>query len=461
MCYRSAVNARASLCLLSLALVSGVARADEPKPVAPARPALGLRQCIALTDARNPQIKQAIDRLEQAHAQLDEIKWIPWSQFSVSGGVALVPTVQGSQIYSPQSSLFLQGNGNWGAAWKLQVDALLPLWTFGKIENANKAAKAYVDLTAADVERWRLLVHHDVRRAYFGLQFAKDAAYILDFAEGKLDEAIKQAEGDDNTDEVDVLRLKTIRAEIDARRGEIEKGTRTAVAALRFLTGIAAPAPLDIADEPLAGPKQPLVDVLVYLKSARTHRPELTQVRFGVEARKAQVELAKARLLPDIGIAASFGYSSSPLITPQTNPFVNNPTNYLGYGGGIVFRWNLDLLPAAARVRFAEAQLAETRDLESYALGGVGVEVETAYGQAKDATIREQSYGKAESFAKRWVATVSSAIAIGTKEERDLIDPLRTYLNDRIAHLQALYDLDVTVSQLTVVTGDESLAVFE
>jgi outer membrane protein TolC len=448
---------------LVMLVISGgaaLAHADLAKPEASPSKTYGLRQCVALADSNSAQIKQALDRLAQAHAQLDEIKWIPWSQFAVSGGVAVVPTVGGSQTYSPQSTLNLQGN-NWGPAWRVQIDGVLPLWTFGKITSSTAAASANVDIVKADVDRWRLLVHHDVRRAYFGVLLAHDARYLLDFAKEKLDTAIKSAEDDANTDEVDVLRLKTYRAEALARRGEIEKGERTAMAALRFLTGLEAPSEFAVPDVPIAPPKKPLVDVLVYLKAAKLHRPELKQLEFGVAARKSQVDYAKARLYPDIGIGLSFGWASSPMIATQTNPFVINPANYLTYSAGVIFRWNLDLLPGAARVRFAEAQLDEVRDFQRYALGGVGVEVETAYAQAHDANIREQSYGEAETFAKRWVATISSAIAVGTREERELVDPLRSYLNDRFAHLQAIMDLDVAVSQLTIATGDESIADYD
>jgi len=304
-------------------------------------------------------------------------------------------------------------------------------------------------------------VHHDVRRAYFGVLLAHDAKYLLDFAKDKLDTAIKQAEADENTDEVDILRLKTYRAEALSRRGEVEKGERIAMASLRFLTGLEAPSAFAVPDVPIAGPRKPLSDVLVYLKSAKLHRPELKQVEAGLLARKAQVDLAKARLLPDIGLGLSFGWANSPMIAMQTNPFVINPANYLSYGAGVIFRWNLDVLPGAARVRFAEAQLDEVRDLQKYAMGGVGVEVESAYATARDATVRADSYGEAEQFAKRWVATISSAIAVGTREERELVDPLRSYLNDRFAHLQALMDLDVAVSQLAIATGDESFAEYE
>jgi outer membrane protein TolC len=402
------------------------------------------------------QIRQAQDRYEQARAQLDEATWTPWTNFTVTGGVAVVPEVRGTAVYSPNGDISI--SSKLGGAWRVSVDGVIPLWTFGKITSIRRAAEGQAGVAALDIERWKILVHHDVRRAFFGVMLAHDAKYLLDQAGKKLDDAIAQAEDKPDTDEVDLLRMKTYRAEMKARLGEVEKGERMGMSALRFLTGVAAPAPLEVPDEPISGPRKALVDELVYLASARIHRPELRQLKEGIRAREAQVDFAKARLFPDIGIGVSFGYSNAPVIADQTNPFVVDNANYLRYGAGVLFRWNLDLLPGSARVRYAEWQLAETRDLEQFALGGVGVEVTSAFANARDAVVREQAYGEAEGLAKRWVATVSAAMSIGTKEEREIIDPLRAYLTNRYNHLQAIMDLDVAMSQLAVSTGDESIA---
>lgn len=430
--------------------------ANKSETPEPKKNVYTLKKCLELADARAPQLKMSADRLAFAHAQLDEIKAIPWSQWSMSGGVAMVPEIRGTSVYSPNGDISI--SSKLGPAWRIGVEGVIPLYTFGKIEHSTGAAKAAVAVALADVQKTKNLIHHDVRRAYFGLQLAHDGRYLLELAKGKLDDAVKKAEANDEMDEADLLRMKTYQMEVSARLGEVEKAEIMALAALRFLTGIEKPAPFEIPDEPIAPPKKPLVDVLVYLKAASLHRPELKQVKSGIEARTHLVDFNKARMYPDIGLGLFAGYANTPIITDQTNAFVIDNTNYLRYGFGIVFRWNLDLLPAAARVRAAEAQLAEMRDTEKFALGGVGVEVENAYGIAKDAATREKFYGQAEALAKKWVATISAAIAIGTREDKDVIDPLRSYLTNRYNHLQAIMDLDVAVSSLSLATGDESFA---
>jgi outer membrane protein TolC len=136
----------------------------------------------------------------------------------------------------------------------------------------------------------------------------------------------------------------------------------------------------------------------------------------------------------------------------------NDPFNHFYYYAGFGVRWNLDVLPNAARVAQAEAQLEETRALERYALGGAMVEVENAHGVAVEAKLREEAWGRAEQKAKTWIATVQDSVDLGTQDERSLLEPLRLYANARLQHLTALMDLNVAMSELARVSGWDNAA---
>jgi outer membrane protein TolC len=215
---------------------------------------------------------------------------------------------------------------------------------------------------------------------------------------------------------------------------------------------------MDIPPEPLRGTKRQLGAAVRYLEAARLSRPEVNMVRAGIVARQAQVELSRARLFPDLGLGMSASWARAPEVADQLNPFVRDDANFLRYGFALVFRWQLDLVPGVARVKQAQAQLEELRQTERYALGGVGVEVETAYAQIVDATAREHAYGLAERTAKQWMIAIQQGIEVGTKEESDLVDPARQYALQRFSHLQAMMDVNLAWAQMAVVTGDEQFA---
>ena len=82
------------------------ARGDTPKPGAPPistwvtpsvkQTVLDLRHILELTERNHPNIAASRARVLQARAQLDEAKFAPFSQFSMTGGVALAPTIKGN-----------------------------------------------------------------------------------------------------------------------------------------------------------------------------------------------------------------------------------------------------------------------------------------------------------------------------------------------------------------------------
>jgi outer membrane protein TolC len=343
--------------------------------------------------------------------------------------------------------------------WRASLDGFVPLWTFGKISNLVDAANAQVRLGEHEVLKERNQVKLDVRRAYFGLQLARTSRDLVKLAQDKLDSAISKLQVQIDRgegDELDLLRLKTFRAELDGREAEAGRYESLALAGLRFLTGVTGD--FDIESNLLRVAKHRLAPVSWYLQAARFHRPEVNMLRAGLEARIAQVELARSRFFPDIGIGLTGSWSRAPEVADQLNPYIRDDANYLRYGFALGLRWNLDFLPAAARLQQARAQLEQTRAIERTALGGVGVEVESAYAEVVDASKREKAYGRAESLAKQWMIAVSQGIDVGTQEEKDLVDPARQYALQRLSHLTAMMDLNMALSKLALATGWDQIA---
>jgi outer membrane protein TolC len=415
-----------------------------------------LPRILELADRNHPNITLARAKVFQARAQLDEAHFAPFSQFKATGGVALAPTVRGNNVFSPNTDVSL--TSSLGVAWRAGIDGVIPLWTFGKITSLWDAASANVKVNEATVEKERDAVRFEVRRAYYGLQLARDATLLLKDARSDIAKATKRLEEQVESDEgdpIDLLKLQTYSAEIDVRAAEAERYVTQALAGLRFYTGVPT---LDIPDAPLKPPKHQLGHVSRYLTAARLHRPEMAMARAGLMARTAQVHLARAQYFPDIGIGLQAGFSAAPEVADQINPFVSDPGNYFRYGAALVFQWKLDFLPQSARVRFAEAQLEEVRAQERLALGGVGAEVELAYAEVVDWQKRADAYAKAVKFAKRWLVMVQQGIDVGTLPEKDLLDPAKAYATNRFNHLNATMELDIALAKLAKATGWDTIA---
>jgi outer membrane protein TolC len=440
---------------LSVALGLGASLASAGVEAA-SRVERDLAQVLELADKNHPNVHAARARLVQVRAQLDEAHFAPFSQFRMTGGVGLAPTVLGNNIFSPNTDVSL--TSSLGLAWRASIDGVVPLFTFGKMTNLWQAAEANVKVNEAAVEKERDAVRLDVRRAYFGLQLARDGTLLLKEVRRQIDKAInkmkEQVEADE-ADPIELFKLQTYTAELEVREAEAERYTTIALSGLRFFTGLAD---LDIPDVPLKPPKHKLGHVTRYLTAARLYRPELAMARAAITARSAQVGIARAQSFPDIGLGLNAGYARAPEVANQINPFAGDGANFFWYGAGIVFQWRLDFMPQSARIRYAEAQLEEMRATERFALGGTGVEVETAYAEVVDWQRRVDAYAKASSYARKWMLTVQQGIDVGTREEKEVLDPAKAYATNRFAWMNATMELDLAMSKLAKATGWDTIA---
>ncbi len=416
-----------------------------------------LTETLALAERNHPNIEIARAKVLQVRAQLDEAHYAPFSQFKMSGGVALAPTIRGNNTFSPNTDVSL--TSSLGIAWRAGIDGVVPLWTFGKVTNLWAAAEANVDVNVAALEVTRDSVRYDVRKAYFGLQVSRDLAVLLEEVDDAVHDGISrlQKAADENEDDsgFDLLELQTYEAELGARKAEVSGYITVALAGLRFYTGDPY---LDIPDLPIALPKHQLGDVTRYLMAAKLYRPEVQMANAGVRARSAQVEIARAQLFPDIGLGLSAGLSAAPEVADQINPFTSDPGNYFHYGAALVFQWKLDVLPQAARIRYAEAQLEEVRSQLRYALGGVAADVERAHAEAVDWRDRVEAYQKAVKYAKRWLIKVRNGMDVGTVEDKALIGPAKAYLTQKSNLLQATMSYDLAMAGLAKATGWDAIA---
>lgn len=438
---------------------AGAMPSTVSKPAEPASPRLGtgrrvytLAHCLGLAQRNYPKIAEAHARLRQKEAQRMESRYAPFSEFKVRGALGPAPTVRGTSVYSQNTDAAL--SDNMGLFWRIGVEGVVPLWTFGKIEGLWDAADAQVVVGTHELEKAKNELRIDVRRAFYGLQLARDARLLIRRASetiddylDKLQRSVDEGEGDD----VELVKTRMYRAELDAKASEAREQTAGALAALRFLTGVTGS--FDIPDEPLTRIQHVLAPLPHYLAAARIYRPEVNMARAGIRAREAQLRLAESMFYPDIGVGLTVNWSAAPEVTDQRNPFVKDQGNFLSYGAALVLEWKLDLLPRAAQLAKANAELEMMRATERYALGGVGLEVEKAYQHVVEAAVRLDAFDRATGYAKQWVIKIQQGIDIGTADEEELIEPAKEYALKQFAQMSAVHDYNIALAQLAQATG--------
>lgn len=416
------------------------------------RRTLTLDECLRLAEQNYPKVHEAQAKLGKRKAELWEAYTSPFSDFTLTSGVGVAPTVRGTPVFSPNSDVAL--TSSMALAWQVGIEGVVPLWTFGKITNLWEAADAGVSVGEHEVKKAKNEVALSVREAYFGTQLARDALALINDASRRIDkyltsleQKVQRGEGDD----IELLKVKMYREELEARRSEVLRKQRMALAGLKFLTG--SKGPVDVQNQPLRRARHRLGPLAHYLAAARLFRPEVNMARAGVLARRAQVELAQSQHFPDIGLALSYRWVRAQEVTDQRNPFAKDSGNSVGYGFALAMRWKLDFLPQTARVAKAQAELEEMRATERYALGGVAVEVETAFAEAEDAERRLEAYSRAAGYAKQWLIKVQQGIDVGVMDDEEIVDPAKEWALRRFSQMSAIFDYNIAIAKLALATG--------
>src|SRR5262249_21378251 len=144
------------------------------------------------------------------HAQLEESRWVPWFQWSASSAFGIAPPLNGTVIF-PQSTLSarnISGLEGIQPFFQFGINGTLPIYTFGKIDAGLRAAEGNVRSSEWDMEKARQQTRMDVRRAYYGLELARDVKDVASEAIDRIDKGIqgvkeKIAHGDPNVGDVD------------------------------------------------------------------------------------------------------------------------------------------------------------------------------------------------------------------------------------------------------------------
>jgi outer membrane protein TolC len=285
---------------------------------------------------------------------------------------------------------------------------------------------------------------------------------MLDTGSGYVDEGQKKLEkdleqGTGNVSVTDKLRIRTVRAEVDARILEAKRGQGFARDAMRVLLGPQAPIDIDVDDEVFEPVEVKDRPVTYYEDLARYNRPEARLLDHAVKAKNALADLERLKAYPDVVLVFTGAFARAQDVDDPQNGFMSHYFNSTSAGLAAALRMPLDIGPKLARATRSSAEAAEIGYRRLEALGGIALEVRKAYGEMSEAAERIKAVQKGEKAAKSWISAVAQNFAVGLAEARDLTDALVAFFNMRYRYLQAVFDYNVAVAALTRATGASDL----
>src|SRR5438105_8220196 len=165
---------------------------------------LTLRELQERARRNDPRAMQAVAQLENARGKRDEATWSFFPNFQTTAYVA-GPTPErhlvDESVDATEPSNLTPGSkgagwfhGEQGITVHADIQAILPLWTFGKWTAGKSAAGHLVNATEALLQRARDQSAYDVARAYWGYQTARTADTSVQTVRDRIKDAQKTAQ---------------------------------------------------------------------------------------------------------------------------------------------------------------------------------------------------------------------------------------------------------------------------
>jgi outer membrane protein TolC len=455
---RALLVAASVFCAIAAAPAADAKKMTLPQLLEMARDYPGLQASAAATAAMEAQVAEA------------KANWLPQgdilSLLAPSPNVRCQPPRTGSD--DPTPCLTTSNNEaslrtvSWNQVFtRTEIKLIQPLWDFGKISAGVAAAKAGVEVSRQREATARFDLEMNVRKAYFGLKFAREILDMLDQGSGYVEEGQKKLEkdlanGTGNTTVTDKLRMRTVRAELDARILEAKRLQGVARESLRILLGPEAPAEIDVDDDPFEPPEVKEHPVTYYEEIARASRPEVRMLEYAVRAKHALADLERRKEYPDLVLIGTAAFARAQGVDDPPNAFMSHYFNSTTAGVAAAVRMQLDLGPKIARAHKSAAEALEIEYRRAEALGGVMLDVRKSFGEVTEALARTDAMAKGEKAGRAWISAVSQNFAVGLAEARDFSDALIAFFAMRTRYLQSVFDLNIAVAALGRATGSWS-----
>lgn len=422
---------------------------------------LTLEVAISRALAFSPQIKVAQAELLETKAKLAQARAariLPKVEGRVLGGVVPdTPEGAGPINNFPQVDTQLSDIGGF---IRTQVEALQPLYTSGKIINLVNAAKAGVDSNQHKIRARQNEVIFQIKQVFHTLEFLYNLKdFLIELkdrgqqAYQKVEERIKK--GDPEVTDIDLLRVSVFQHETDRNMIDTQNSLELADMTLKILMGLPETTTLDFTDRKIKKVDANIKTLDFYTSLAKTSRPEIYQIEYGVKAQDFLRRSFKSDFFPTFFLAGRYEFSRAPGRDNPRNPFLVNEFNQNFGGGAIGVQQNLSFHLTRARYKEELAKLQKAKAQSTLANQGIDLEIRKAYFDMKAKAESLESSEKSFKAGRSWVLASSLNFGTGLSSAKDLLESFLAYSKVKVTFYNTIREYNVALANLSKAVGEE------
>jgi len=422
---------------------------------------LDLKQCEKLAFENNQIIKNAELDLEFSRArktQASHARILPKMELKNIWGPS--PRARGvftktGVLTSPDTST---GISDLRYFTEVEFNLVQPIFTFGKLSGLNHAAGFGVEADEANIRAKRADVQLKVRQLYWGVILGKELLVVVEDAINEVNKAAQKLqhkfdEGSEDVTQNDLFKLQIFKYDINKRHREVLGKIEMARETLRMVLGLQKNVDFDL-DTKYLDPIDARIDSLpVYLELALQDRPELYQLRAGVNARRALIGVSKSDYFPQFFFAGQVKYNFAKDRFDPNNPFVYNITNFFRPGFLLGLNMNLNFVQTRDKVRLAQAEYQKLAQKETLLKDGIKLQVRQAYLDLLQAQKNMRESRRALKASESWLRSVAMTFDVGIAEVKEFIDAFKANSTMKGDHLQNIFKFNTSVAKLSSAIG--------
>lgn len=325
------------------------------------------------------------------------------------------------------------------------LTAALPIFTGGKLSGTIKQAKANYQYNEVGVQRTYNEMRSTVTNGYFNMLQADNMQKLSAESVTRLEDHLKNVQAQYDVGvvaKVDVLRSQVELANAKQTLIQAENSYQVAEANMNKIVGL----PMDT--------NLKLDNLLVYnaydknmddcLAYAAEHRPELMQAKYGVDAAKGALMVARSGHMPQVAASASQAWSDT-----------NWPGDENGnWGVGVNVTLNVfDTGVTLSKIHGAEADLKKAQETYRDTVDSVNLDVRSNYLGLREAEKRISTTKLAVEQADEDYRIAQLRYMSGVGTNTDVLDAQVALTQAKTNYTQALYDYNTSKIALETSIG--------
>ena len=325
------------------------------------------------------------------------------------------------------------------------LTASLPIFTGGKLSGTIKQAKANYQYNEVGVQRTYNEMRSTVTDGYFKMLQADNMQKLSAESVTRLEDHLKNVQAQYDVGvvaKVDVLRSQVELANAKQTLIQAENSYQVAEANMNKIVGLPMDTTLKL-DNLLVynAYDQNMDDCLAY---AAEHRPELMQAKYGVDAAKGALMVARSGHMPQVAASATQQWSDS-----------NWPGDENGkWGVGVNVSLNVfDTGVTLSKIHGAEADLKKAEETYRDTVNAVNLDVRSNYLGLREAEKRISTTKLAVEQADEDYRIAQLRYMSGVGTNTDVLDAQVALTQAKTNYTQALYDYNTSKTALETSIG--------